>query len=125
MDEKEPKPLLIIDDDKASSMVLKFRLQSMGNFVVHLADCGQTGLEAVSKERPAVVLCDMNLPDSNGEGLVKQIKDLMPEAAVFVLTADNRAEDEARCRAAGADAYLTKPLDVDRFLQVILPKFLN
>jgi CheY-like chemotaxis protein len=67
------------------------------------------------------VLLDLHLPDIPGEEVLRRLRADPRTAAipVVVVSADATAGSLERLRQAGADAYLTKPLDVDEFLQTV------
>ncbi len=68
----------------------------------------EAALEAVPKERPNVVLMDINLPGLNGVECVRQLKQLVPQTLVVMLTAYEDTENIFNSLAAGASGYLLK-----------------
>lgn len=85
------------------------------------ASDGRKGLEFACAHRPDLVLLDLHLPDMNGEDVLRQLKEdprteMIP---VAVLSADAMPLQTKQVLAAGAAAYLTKPLDVGGVLQFL------
>src|SRR5512139_483343 len=68
----------------------------------------EAALEALPRERPGVVLMDINLPGMNGVECVRKLKALLPETQVMMLTAYEDTENIFNSLAAGASGYLLK-----------------
>ena len=68
----------------------------------------EAGLEGIPKERPNAVLMDINLPGMNGVECVRQLKQLLPQTQVVMLTAYEDTENIFSSLAAGASGYLLK-----------------
>jgi DNA-binding NarL/FixJ family response regulator len=68
----------------------------------------EAALEALPKEKPNVVLMDINLPGINGVECVRQLKQLLPETQVMMLTAYEDTENIFNSLAAGASGYMLK-----------------
>jgi CheY-like chemotaxis protein len=82
---------------------------------------GSLGLELAREHRPDLILLDMHLPDLMGDEVLRRLQAEPRTRAipVVVLSADAVPAHIARTRAAGAAAYLTKPLDVKQFLATL------
>jgi CheY-like chemotaxis protein len=82
---------------------------------------GGLGLELAREHGPDMILLDLHLPDINGDEVLRRLR-AEPETQgipVVMLSADATPRQIERLLQAGANAYLTKPLDVKRFLQVV------
>ena len=79
------------------------------------------GLELARRHRPALILLDMQLPDLPGDEVLRRLQAdaTTRDIPVIVLSADAMPHQIQKALAAGARDYLTKPLDVRRFLQVL------
>ncbi|MEO5494812.1 MAG: response regulator [Sphingomonas sp.] len=82
------------------------------------------GREAVEKARmfsPDLIVMDIQLPHVSGLELIEQIKgdDTLGRTPIMAVTAYAGREDEDRIRAAGADAYVSKPISVARFVEEV------
>src|SRR5207249_841583 len=82
---------------------------------------GGVALELAAEHRPDLILLDLNLPDMSGEEILARFKADPATAAtpVIILSGDTAPERIDHVLAAGATAYLTKPLSVQSFLRAI------
>jgi CheY-like chemotaxis protein len=82
---------------------------------------GGLGLDLAREHHPDLILLDLHLPGMHGEEVLARLRDDPRTATipVVVLSADATPGRVERILAAGTEAYLTKPLDVDKFLRVI------
>jgi CheY-like chemotaxis protein len=82
---------------------------------------GGSGLELARQHRPDLILLDIHLPDIPGDEVLRQVKSdpHLCATPVVVISADATAPQIERLRAAGAWDYLTKPIDVPRFLRLL------
>ncbi len=120
------KKILVVDDDPITLQALTHKLKSRGFQVVTAGDASQA-LNATRKERPDLMLLDVNLPpdvgcvDWNGF-LVAQWLQRMEEGRnmpVIVMSASDRAEYRERAMVAGATAFFCKLTDNDQLLASI------
>jgi len=87
---------------------------------------GLTALSIIQRERPDLILLDINIPGLNGLELARRLKDdaNLSSIPLIATTANVLLGDRERCLEAGCDEYLPKPLDV-RELQSILRSYLG
>ena len=85
------------------------------------AATGEAGLARARDERPDVILLDLHLADMSGEEVLRLLSEdvEMRKIPVAVLSADAMPGQVKRLKAAGAVAYLTKPLDVSQVLAML------
>ncbi|HEY9667418.1 MAG TPA: SpoIIE family protein phosphatase [Coleofasciculaceae cyanobacterium] len=105
--------ILIIDDDPAIQILLKRTLNNQG-YQVSVASNGEEGLLQARQLRPGLVICDWNMPRMNGLEVCRQVKGT-PELSttIFILlTARNSLEDRVEGLDAGADDFLSKPIEM-------------
>ncbi len=116
-DNTEPftgQEVLLVDDDLRNSFALSRLLESYG-LRVHLAESGQQALDFLEENKQIeLLLLDLMMPVMDGCEVLKHLRGkvefrLMP---VIMLTASMLKDDEMRCRAAGADDYLQKPVEI-------------
>ena len=124
----------VIEDDP--DMLDQIRTELAVFFKVVTYCNGKQGLEGVKTDRPALLVCDVMLPDMNGYDIVRQIKSL-PDGytlPVVMLTALNDEKHQIKGYKAGADDYMVKPCNfnllVARIIQLItwsqnLPKTID
>lgn len=113
--------ILIVDDNTSSIDLLTAYLSANG---ARLA-AAHNGLEAIRiaiEVRPALILMDIQMPQLNGIAAIQQIRALpaLSNVPIIALTALAMPGDRERCLAAGANEYITKPLDLPYLMQLIL-----
>lgn len=113
------KLILLAEDDEASAIYLSELIKRNGASVIHCS----SGLKAVSNclENQAIdlVLMDMKLPELDGFEATRLIKKLNPVLPVIAVTACAMLEDRRRCKIAGCDGYLPKPVMPVEFLSMV------
>lgn len=117
-----PRPILIVEDDAASTLMIRATLHLAGlvNPVLHSGDGGQaidvlSALLQVNDARPALVLLDGQLPGRSGLQVLTWIR-LQPALTgipVIFLTGDDSRSSIRDAYAAGATSYLVKPVAFD------------
>ncbi|MBL4807529.1 MAG: PleD family two-component system response regulator [Rhodobacteraceae bacterium] len=107
-----PGRILVVDDVATNRLILKAKL-STAYYDVLEADCGNKALEVAHRELPDVILLDVMMPDIDGFEVCKQLKS-SPETShipVVMVTAMGSPEERIRGLNAGADDFLTKPIN--------------
>ena len=107
--------ILIVEDSPDNMKLFRTLLTLRGHEVVGLSG-GDGMLETIARERPALVLMDIQLPGKDGFALLSEIRG-SPHAGlrVVALTAHAMHGDRERALAAGFDGYITKPIDIRSF----------
>jgi two-component system, OmpR family, KDP operon response regulator KdpE len=100
-----------VDDDPCVRRALHNTLQTLGFIACEALD-GEQALRKVSEAPCDVVLLDINMPGLGGIETCRQLRRLLPQIAIFMLTVRNEEEDKVRALEAGADDYVTKPLSI-------------
>ncbi|MEA3210712.1 MAG: hypothetical protein QOE70_3769 [Chthoniobacter sp.] len=122
----DPKTLLYIEDN-ASNLRLVTRILARRPAIRLLsAETGTLGLKMAREERPDLILLDLNLPDLNGDRVLERLR-ADPRTSgtpVVMLSADDLPGQRELMLAAGARAFLTKPVEV-RILLGVLDQFLE
>lgn len=124
-----PVELLLVEDDPGDTLMIQEALEY--NKVRNRLHCVTDGVEALDflrgngdhadAPRPDVVLLDLNLPRKDGREVLAEIKsdpDLRT-IPVVVLTTSKAEEDIMRSYQLHANAYVTKPVDFARFIEVV------
>jgi len=109
---RDPPLILVVDDMADNVEILQMRLESQGFEVITAGD-GEVALAAIRDKLPDLVLLDIMMPKLDGIGTVKQVKadPALPFIPVILVTARADARDVVAGLEAGADDYLTKPVD--------------
>ncbi len=105
-------PKILYIEDNPQNMRLVHKILVDAGYEVIEAKNGLSGIEAVEREKPNLVLMDVNLPDIKGFEVVTRLKALPDFASIplVALTADAMSDDRDKCIAAGYDGYLAKPV---------------
>jgi two-component system cell cycle response regulator DivK len=110
--------ILIIDDDARNIFALGAVLKSKG-FSIVTAGSAAEGLDILGKEKVSVVLLDMMMPEIDGYQAIGLIRELGENIPIIAVTAQAMVGDRERCLAAGANAYVSKPVDVDELMALL------
>src|SRR5436853_7789273 len=103
--------ILIIEDEPGIRLALNDELRFEG-FDVELAEDGPTGLAAVLRSTPELVILDLMLPGRNGFEICQEIRARGIRTPIIVLTARSQEIDKVRGLGLGADDYVTKPFSL-------------
>jgi DNA-binding NtrC family response regulator len=119
--------VLVVDDEPEVRKTLTDILRAMRYsdvLEVEGAADGRAGLDAVVRQRPDLVLLDLQMPRMGGLALLKEIRDIEPRLPIIVVTAteDNKMSSEALRN--GAVAYLPKPFDA-RHVEMLVSTYLD
>jgi CheY-like chemotaxis protein len=105
--------ILVVDDDAALRWTLAAFLQTEG-YRVQTAANGESALEYVERERPTVILLDMDMPVLDGESFVQEMRAREINVPIIAMTA---AKDARRwAEQIGATAYVVKPVSFPALL---------
>jgi DNA-binding NtrC family response regulator len=110
--------ILLVDDDERLRNAAGKVLASEGYSVVSAAS-GQEALEVLRQEAVALVVSDLRLPDLDGIALLKQVRELLPEAEVVMITGYGSIEKAVEAMQLGAYDFLQKPLDSAALLKTV------
>ena len=113
--------ILVVDDDPKLCKLVSRYLQTKGFEMFEAAD-GVEGVTKAEKLRPGLIIMDLNMPIMNGFEATRRLKDnpATKHIPVIVLTAEDALANYDEIYAAGADAYIAKPVDFDRLLGRVL-----
>ena len=114
---------LVIDDDISTLELMQFYLESL-EFEVITAENGTKAIESVKETRFDVILTDLHLPDFDGIEIVKQIKQILPETEIIMITGFGSTEKAIEATKAGAFYYVEKPIELDE-LTILIEKALE
>jgi signal transduction histidine kinase/CheY-like chemotaxis protein len=114
--------VLVVDDDADAATIAARMLQQCGAEVT-TASSAPEALNALTKERPDVLLSDIGMPGMDGHELIRRVRSLPPDqggrtpAAAF--TALARSEDRSRALRSGFQSHVPKPMDPDELVTVV------
>jgi signal transduction histidine kinase len=112
--------VLVVEDNAVNRKLARNVLRSRGYRVLE-ADTGEEGIEIARRERPQLILMDLQLPGLDGMEATRRLKADPRTSAIPVvaLSAHAQGVDEERARAAGCAGYIAKPIRLSRFPQQV------
>ena len=106
--------VLVIDDEPSILRALRINLTAR-NYEVSTASDGASGLAAVSRDRPDVLILDLGLPDMDGTDVIHGVRG-WTSTPIIVLSVWGQEHQKVAALDAGADDYVTKPFGMDELL---------
>jgi two-component system, OmpR family, KDP operon response regulator KdpE len=106
--------ILVVDDEPQIRRVLRSTLSSHGYLIID-AKTGEEAVESVRKNKPDLVLLDVNMPGMGGIAACREIRQ-SSEAPILMLTVRNAERDKVAALDAGADDYVVKPFGIEELL---------
>jgi len=110
--------ILVVDDDPSIRKVLTAILDEKG----YTVETAENGKEAIRKSKTRfynLALIDIRLPDMEGVKLLTEMKETKPKMAKIIITGYPSLQNAVEALNRGADAYVIKPLDIDKTLATI------
>jgi CheY-like chemotaxis protein len=128
-DAVQPIEVLLVEDDEGDELMTReaFADNRIGN-TLHVVRDGEEALDFLYRRgghegatRPDLILLDLNLPKYDGRQVLEQIKsdEELATIPVVVLTTSAAEEDIIRSYKLHANAYVTKPVDLDQFIRAV------
>lgn len=108
--------VLVVDDEERVALTIERSLRR--EYQVRVAHNGPDALKIARREKPDLVILDINMPGMDGLQVCKELRNdpMLQAVPILFLTARGRLEDKIDGFEAGADDYLTKPFDVRELL---------
>ena len=114
--------VLSVDDDQDTLYLVRTILEDVGA-VVTTALSAREGFETLQRERPALLLSDISMPDRDGLWLIAQVRALSPahggRTPAAALTSLTSAEDRARILRAGFQHHIPKPVEPQQLVAIV------
>jgi CheY-like chemotaxis protein len=116
--------IMLVEDDEISRTLLHQLLQNSGYRIIEAID-GLEALKIAMRERPTLILMDVDLPGLDGIGITRRIREdaALRNTLIIMVTAFDTPEIRAAAFDAGCNEYLVKPLDANR-LKALLTSIL-
>lgn len=114
----QPESILLVEDDRGLRELLTEELEAEGYKVTACRDASE-GEQALGETPPDLLISDLRLPDASGLTLLPVAKNIEPPPAVLIITAFGSVQQAVEALKAGADDFLTKPLEMDHFLLAV------
>ena len=107
--------ILVVEDDPDLRRILKLQLLSKG-YEITEAENGAEGFRAIQEELPDCVILDLMMPVMDGFGFLKRVRSIMStkDVPILILTASEDERNRVRGFQYQADAYMSKPYDLEK-----------
>ena len=114
------KRILVVEDNETNMYLIRFILEKSGYEVIEAGE-GAAGVELAVKEKPDLIIMDIQLPDIDGLETTKRIRasETDGEIPIIALTSFAMAGDKERALAAGCTGYIEKPINPETFITEI------
>jgi CheY-like chemotaxis protein/HPt (histidine-containing phosphotransfer) domain-containing protein len=113
-----PTRVLVVDDGEANRRLIELVLSRAGANVVTAAN-GLEAIECIAEEAPALVLMDMQMPVLDGYTAARRLRESGFNQPIIALTGNAMLGDREKCIDAGCDDFMTKPINIDKLLQLV------
>lgn len=115
------KPRILVVEDNTMNRKLFHDLLVAHGYGVVEATTGMEAIELAMLHRPDLVILDIQLPEVSGVEVLRWLKEeeTLKDVPVVAVTAFAMKGDEARLKAAGCDAYIPKPITIQRFIRTV------
>jgi CheY-like chemotaxis protein len=117
--------ILVVEDSDDTRYFMRLALEDLGYRIVE-AENGAQAVAIAESEHPDIILMDLSLPIMDGLAATERIRasESLSSVPVIAVTAHQESDFRAEAKAAGFDAYVTKPVDID-FLNGLIKGLLN
>jgi two-component system chemotaxis response regulator CheY len=114
------KIALAVDDSRTIRQMVSFTLKNIG-YEVFEAEDGLEAIELLKTKKPDVIITDLNMPNLDGIGLIKHIREVLGLRSVPILMLTTEYTDDKKNvgREAGATGWIVKPFDPEKLVQVV------
>jgi two-component system nitrogen regulation response regulator NtrX len=114
----EKAKILIVDDDENIRKTMKAILEEE-NYSVDLATNGKEAIQMTNEKMYNLALLDIRLPDIEGVELLQLLKEYVPRTRKIMVTGYPTIQNAVMAINKKADAYLLKPVDIEKLLQIV------
>ena len=117
--DKNRKFILSVEDDPDTQEMLALLIEQRGYSFGAVGNCADA-LRLIRENDPAAVLMDNMLPDGNGIDLCRQVRQFNKRVPIIFLSGSGFGDDQEEALQSGANAFLTKPLMLDKFFATLV-----
>lgn len=116
--------ILVVEDNMDNFELVRFVLEQAG-YDVLLAMNGREGVSAARLQKPDLILMDLSMPEMDGWTAAEKLKEdpVTRSIPLYAITAHTLPRDRYRALQAGCDGYISKPIHVESFLEMINKAF--
>ena len=114
------RTILVVEDGEDARYLMRIELERLGYLVIEAED-GKKGVEMALVDRPDIILMDLSLPVMDGFAATEKIRasNGLEAGPIIAVTAHQETDFRAGAKAAGFDAYVTKPIDINWLSELI------
>ena len=123
--DKKPICKILTVDDQMGIDSFFYEFFTARNYEVFNAQSGKEAIEIVKREKPRIILLDINMRGMDGIETLRRIREIDKEAAVIMVTGVKDDDTMQKAKELGADDYITKPLSLEYLDKVVLLKVVN
>jgi len=123
--EKKPICKILTVDDQMGIDSFFYDFFTARNYEVLNAQSGKAAIEIVKKEKPRIILLDINMRGMDGIETLEKIRQIDKEVTIIMVTGVKDDEMMNKAKELGADDYITKPLSLEYLDKVVLLKVMN
>jgi DNA-binding NtrC family response regulator len=109
--------ILVVDDEDCIRNLVQTTLNRDGRHIL-LAAGGKDAIGVFRRERPDITILDLDMPDIDGLTVLRQIREIRPDATVFIFTGTDNPEAERQARKLGVTEFLKKGLALPTFAEI-------
>ena len=112
--------ILVVEDNMDNYQLVRFILERAG-YDVFLAENGRDGVDAARLQKPDLILMDLSMPEMDGWIATEKLKsdDATKSIPLYAVTAHTLPSERKRAILAGCDGYVSKPIHMQGFLEVV------
>jgi CheY-like chemotaxis protein len=112
--------ILVIEDNEANLELAEYLLKASGYATLAARD-GEEGVRTARKERPDLIICDLQMPVMDGYEVLRQLKKdpMLRQIPAIAVTAFSMPGDYDKVTDAGFDGYVSKPIDPETFVRTV------
>jgi DNA-binding response OmpR family regulator len=108
--------VLVVDDEPEIVQFVSSALEDEGYEVFRAAN-GRQAVDAAGRDRPDLIVMDMQLPRKDGHEVAQEVRRIHGDIPILLITADGRAQEKAQ--RVGAFAFLSKPFDLAELVALV------
>ena len=120
LDRKKRNKILVVDDSKVSAEMITHALTKNSHNVIMASD-GNKALDIALKERPEIIITDVDIPGISGYELIKQVREKpeIKDVSVIMMSSRDKKSDIKKSEKLGVSKYFIKPFDIEKLVIIV------
>lgn len=113
--------IVYVEDNPENRLLVRRLLAVLGYELIEAENAEQLYQVLASIDKPDLILVDLHLPGTDGFTIIRELRqrEELKDVPIVALTADVLRDTPAKCYQAGCDGYITKPIDIDTFPEML------